>query len=267
MSDTPSPSAAHGAADHLASAKTSRVAVEMKGVNKWYGQFHVLKDVDLLVSQGERIVICGPSGSGKSTLIRCINRLEQHQSGSIVVDGVELDRDVKNIERVRSEVGMVFQQFNLFPHLTVLENCTLAPIWVRSMPRREAEEVAMEYLRRVRIPEQAAKYPGQLSGGQQQRVAIARSLCMKPKVMLFDEPTSALDPEMIKEVLDVMIELANEGMTMICVTHEMGFARTVADSILFMDKGEIVEQGPPSTFFANPRTERLKLFLSQILGH
>jgi len=267
MSDTPSPSAASGAADHIASAKTSRVAVEMKGVNKWYGQFHVLKDVDLLVSQGERIVICGPSGSGKSTLIRCINRLEEHQRGSIVVDGVELDRDVKNIERVRSEVGMVFQQFNLFPHLTVLENCTLAPIWVRSMPRREAEEIAMEYLRRVRIPEQAAKYPGQLSGGQQQRVAIARSLCMKPKVMLFDEPTSALDPEMIKEVLDVMVELANEGMTMICVTHEMGFARTVADSILFMDKGEIVEQGPPSTFFANPRTERLKLFLSQILGH
>ena len=267
MSDTPSPSAAPGATDHLASAKTSRVAVEMKGVNKWYGQFHVLKDVDLLVSQGERIVICGPSGSGKSTLIRCINRLEEHQRGSIVVDGVELDRDVKNIERVRSEVGMVFQQFNLFPHLTVLENCTLAPIWVRSMPRREAEEIAMEYLRRVRIPEQAAKYPGQLSGGQQQRVAIARSLCMKPKVMLFDEPTSALDPEMIKEVLDVMVELANEGMTMICVTHEMGFARTVADSILFMDKGEIVEQGPPSTFFANPRTERLKLFLSQILGH
>ena len=261
MADTPS------APDHIASAKTSRVAVEMKGVNKWYGQFHVLKDVDLAVNQGERIVICGPSGSGKSTLIRCINRLEQHQRGSIVVDGVELSGDLKNIERVRSEVGMVFQQFNLFPHLTVLENCTLAPIWVRSMPRREAEEVAMEYLRRVRIPEQAAKYPGQLSGGQQQRVAIARSLCMKPKVMLFDEPTSALDPEMIKEVLDVMVELANEGMTMICVTHEMGFARTVADSILFMDKGEIVEQGPPSTFFANPSTERLKLFLSQILGH
>ena len=268
MSDTPSPSPASGAADHIASAKTSRVAVEMKGVNKWYGQFHVLKDVDLLVSQGERIVICGPSGSGKSTLIRCINRLEEHQRGSIVVDGVELDRDVKNIERVRSEVGMVFQQFNLFPHLTVLENCTLAPIWVRSMPRREAEEIAMEYLRRVRIPEQARKYPGQLSGGQQQRVAIARALCMRPRIMLFDEPTSALDPEMIKEVLDTMIELAESGMTMVCVTHEMGFARQVADRVVFMDRGEVVESGPPERMFNAPETDRLRMFLSQILrGH
>jgi general L-amino acid transport system ATP-binding protein len=265
MSDTPSPSAASGAADHIASAKTSRVAVEMKGVNKWYGQFHVLKDVDLLVSQGERIVICGPSGSGKSTLIRCINRLEEHQRGSIVVDGVELDRDVKNIERVRSEVGMVFQQFNLFPHLTVLENCTLAPIWVRSMPRREAEEIAMEYLRRVRIPEQAAKYPGQLSGGQQQRVAIARALCMNPKIMLFDEPTSALDPEMIKEVLDTMVELASSGMTMLVVTHEMAFARRVADRVIFMDHGEIVEQNTPEAFFDDPRYDRTRAFLGQIL--
>ncbi|MBL8702566.1 MAG: amino acid ABC transporter ATP-binding protein [Alphaproteobacteria bacterium] len=241
--------------------------IELKKVNKWYGDFHVLKDVDLTVYPGQKLVVCGPSGSGKSTMIRCINRLEEHQEGSIVVDGVELTNDLKNIEQVRREVGMVFQQFNLFPHLTVLENLTLAPIWVRKVPKKEAEETAMYFLERVRIPEQAAKYPGQLSGGQQQRVAIARSLCMKPKVMLFDEPTSALDPEMIKEVLDVMIELANEGMTMICVTHEMGFARTVAENIIFMDKGEIVEQGPPATFFHNPRTDRLKTFLSQILGH
>ncbi|MBM3479284.1 MAG: amino acid ABC transporter ATP-binding protein [Alphaproteobacteria bacterium] len=241
--------------------------IELRKVNKWFGDFHVLRDIDLTVHAGQKLVVCGPSGSGKSTMIRCINRLEEHQEGDIVVDGVELTNDLRNIEQIRREVGMVFQQFNLFPHLTVLENLTLAPIWVRKVPRKEAEESAMYFLERVRIPEQAAKYPGQLSGGQQQRVAIARSLCMKPKVMLFDEPTSALDPEMIKEVLDVMVELANEGMTMICVTHEMGFARTVADSILFMDKGEIVEQGPPSTFFANPRTERLKLFLSQILGH
>jgi len=244
-----------------------RPMIELRKVNKWFGDFHVLRDIDLTVHAGQKLVVCGPSGSGKSTMIRCINRLEEHQEGDIVVDGVELTNDLRNIEQIRREVGMVFQQFNLFPHLTVLENLTLAPIWVRKVPRKEAEESAMYFLERVRIPEQAAKYPGQLSGGQQQRVAIARSLCMKPKVMLFDEPTSALDPEMIKEVLDVMVELANEGMTMICVTHEMGFARTVADSILFMDKGEIVEQGPPSTFFANPRTERLKLFLSQILGH
>jgi len=244
-----------------------RPMIELRKVNKWFGDFHVLRDIDLTVHAGQKLVVCGPSGSGKSTMIRCINRLEEHQEGDIVVDGVELTNDLRNIEQIRREVGMVFQQFNLFPHLTVLENLTLAPIWVRKVPRKEAEESAMYFLERVRIPEQAAKYPGQLSGGQQQRVAIARSLCMKPKVMLFDEPTSALDPEMIKEVLDVMVELANEGMTIICVTHEMGFARTVADSILFMDKGEIVEQGPPSTFFANPRTERLKLFLSQILGH
>jgi len=244
-----------------------RPMIELRKVNKWFGDFHVLRDIDLTVHAGQKLVVCGPSGSGQSTMIRCINRLEEHQEGDIVVDGVELTNDLRNIEQIRREVGMVFQQFNLFPHLTVLENLTLAPIWVRKVPRKEAEESAMYFLERVRIPEQAAKYPGQLSGGQQQRVAIARSLCMKPKVMLFDEPTSALDPEMIKEVLDVMVELANEGMTMICVTHEMGFARTVADSILFMDKGEIVEQGPPSTFFANPRTERLKLFLSQILGH
>jgi general L-amino acid transport system ATP-binding protein len=241
--------------------------IELRGVNKWYGDFHVLKDINLTVHQGQKVVVCGPSGSGKSTAIRCINRLEEHQQGDIVVDGIELTNDVKNVDAIRREVGMVFQQFNLFPHLTVLENLTLAPIWVRKVPKKEAEEAAMHYLERVRIPEQAKKYPGQLSGGQQQRVAIARSLCMKPKIMLFDEPTSALDPEMIKEVLDVMILLAREGMTMICVTHEMGFARTVADTIIFMDKGEIVEQGPPSTFFTNPKTDRLKLFLSQILGH
>ena len=241
--------------------------IELRGVDKWYGDFHVLKNINLDVGRGERVVVCGPSGSGKSTMIRCINRLEEHQRGRILVAGIELTSDVKNVEAIRREVGMVFQQFNLFPHLTVLENLTLAPIWVRKVPKKEAEETAMQYLQRVRIPEQANKYPGQLSGGQQQRVAIARSLCMKPKVMLFDEPTSALDPEMIKEVLDVMIGLANEGMTMICVTHEMGFARTVADNILFMDRGEIVEQGPPATFFANPKTDRLKTFLSQILGH
>jgi general L-amino acid transport system ATP-binding protein len=239
--------------------------IELQSVNKWYGQFHVLKDINLNVRQGERIVLCGPSGSGKSTTIRCINRLEEHQAGRIVVDGTELTRDLKNIETVRREVGMVFQHFNLFPHLTVLQNCTLAPMWVRKTPRREAEEAAMHYLERVRIPEQAHKYPGQLSGGQQQRVAIARALCMKPKIMLFDEPTSALDPEMVKEVLDTMIGLAQDGMTMLCVTHEMGFARTVADRVIFMDKGEVVEQNEPNAFFDNPQNERTKLFLGQIL--
>ncbi len=243
------------------------VMIELSGVNKWYGQFHVLKDINLTVYKGERIVICGPSGSGKSTMIRCINRLEEHQRGKIVVDGTELSHDLKNIEQVRREVGMVFQHFNLFPHLTVLENLTLAPIWVRKMPKKEAEEVAMHYLARVRIPEQALKYPGQLSGGQQQRVAIARSLCMNPKVMLFDEPTSALDPEMIKEVLEVMVELARSGMTMLCVTHEMGFARTVANRVIFMDRGEIIEQNTPEEFFLHPKSERTKLFLSQILHH
>ncbi len=241
--------------------------IEMKGVNKWFGDFHVLKNIDLSVAPGERIVVCGPSGSGKSTMIRCINRLEAHQQGSIVVDGIELTADVKRIHDVRREVGMVFQHFNLFPHLTVLENCTLAPIWVRHLPRKEAEEAAMKYLERVRIPEQATKYPGQLSGGQQQRVAIARSLCMNPRIMLFDEPTSALDPEMIKEVLDVMIELAGEGMTMLCVTHEMGFAKTVAHRVIFMDEGEIVEQNEPEAFFSNPRFDRTRLFLSQVLHH
>jgi len=227
----------------------------------------VLSDINLDVKEGEKIVICGPSGSGKSTLIRCINRLEEHQAGDIVVDGVTLTNDVKNIEAIRREVGMVFQSFNLFPHLTILDNLTLAPIWVKKMPKREAEEIAMALLKRVRIPEQALKYPGQLSGGQQQRVAIARALCMRPKIMLFDEPTSALDPEMVKEVLDVMIELAREGMTMLCVTHEMGFARAVADRVIFMDRGEIVEQNEPEAFFANPRNERTKLFLGQILHH
>jgi general L-amino acid transport system ATP-binding protein len=241
--------------------------IQLDHVNKWFGQFHVLRDVTLAVEKGQKVVVCGPSGSGKSTMIRCINRLEEHQSGRIVVDGVELTNDVKNVDAVRREVGMVFQHFNLFPHLTVLENLTLAPIWVRKIPKAEAEETAMTYLRRVKIPEQAQKYPGQLSGGQQQRVAIARALCMKPQVMLFDEPTSALDPEMVKEVLDVMTELAREGMTMICVTHEMGFARAVADFVVFMDKGEIVEQAPPREFFANPRSDRTKLFLSQILQH
>ncbi|TXL73195.1 amino acid ABC transporter ATP-binding protein [Vineibacter terrae] len=245
--------------------------IELEQVNKWYGQFHVLTDINLQVRQGEKIVICGPSGSGKSTLIRCINRLEEHQEGTIAVrvDGkrIELTNDVKNVEAIRKEVGMVFQSFNLFPHLTILDNLTLAPIWVKKLPKKEAEDVAMSLLRRVRIPEQAQKYPGQLSGGQQQRVAIARALCMRPQIMLFDEPTSALDPEMVKEVLDVMIELANEGMTMLVVTHEMGFARSVADRVIFMDRGEIVEQGPPKEFFANPRNERTRTFLSQILHH
>src|SRR5438445_5968110 len=241
--------------------------IEMRHVHKGSGDFHVRTEIDLDVKHGERVVVCGPSGSGKSTMIRCINRLEEHQQGQIIVAGIELTADVKNIEATRREVGMVFQQFNLFPHLTVLENLTLAPIWVRKLPRREAEETARLYLERVRIPEQADKYPGQLSGGQQQRVAIARSLCMKPEIMLFDEPTSALDPEMIKEVLDVMIELAQEGMTMVCVTHEMGFARTVADTMVFMDRGEIVERGPPQEFFANPKSDRTRLFLSQILAH
>jgi len=245
----------------------SKLAVEIRQMHKWYGQFHVLKDIDLEVTRGEKIVICGPSGSGKSTMIRCINRLEEHQQGDIIVDGVELTNDLKNIEAVRREVGMVFQHFNLFPHLTVLENCVLAPIWVRKTPRKEAEELAMQYLERVKIPDQALKFPGQLSGGQQQRVAIARSLCMKPRIMLFDEPTSALDPEMIKEVLDVMIELASEGITMLCVTHEMGFAKTVADRVIFMDGGEIIEENKPDQFFDNPQHERTKLFLSQILDH
>jgi general L-amino acid transport system ATP-binding protein len=243
------------------------VAIEMVGVHKWYGEFHVLKDINLTVNSGERIVICGPSGSGKSTLIRCINRLEEHQKGKIVVDGNELTGDLKNVELVRREVGMVFQQFNLFPHLTVLENCSLAPIWVRKMRKADAEDIAMQYLERVKIPEQALKYPGQLSGGQQQRVAIARSLCMSPRIMLFDEPTSALDPEMIKEVLDVMVELAESGMTMICVTHEMGFATAVANRVIFMDFGEIIEQNEPNEFFNNPQSDRTKLFLSQILHH
>ncbi len=243
----------------------TRPAIELQGMHKWYGEFHVLKNLDLTVQRGERIVICGPSGSGKSTMIRCINRLEEHQRGKIIVDGIELNNDLKNIDQVRREVGMVFQHFNLFPHLTVLENCCLAPIWVRKMPRKEAEEIAMLYLERVKIPEQAKKYPGQLSGGQQQRVAIARSLCMNPRIMLFDEPTSALDPEMIKEVLDVMIELADTGMTMLCVTHEMGFAKTVANSVIFMDGGEIIECNEPEEFFSNPQHERTKLFLSQIL--
>jgi general L-amino acid transport system ATP-binding protein len=242
-------------------------AVEMRHVHKWYGEFHVLKDINLQVRLGERVVICGPSGSGKSTMIRCINRLEEHQRGHIFVEGTELTNDVKNIDTIRREVGMVFQHFNLFPHLTVLENLTLGPTWVRKIPKKEAEDTAMMYLERVKIPEQANKFPGQLSGGQQQRVAIARSLCMKPKIMLFDEPTSALDPEMIKEVLDVMIELAEEGMTMMCVTHEMGFARTVGDTMVFMDGGEIVEMSEPEEFFANPKNERTKLFLSQILSH
>jgi general L-amino acid transport system ATP-binding protein len=250
-----------------ASQEAPEVAIEITRMHKWYGQFHVLKDINLKVKRGERIVICGPSGSGKSTMIRCINRLEEHQDGSIVVDGVELTNDLKNIETIRREVGMVFQHFNLFPHLTVMENCVLAPIWVRKTPRKEAEATAMKYLERVKIPEQASKFPGQLSGGQQQRVAIARSLCMNPRIMLFDEPTSALDPEMIKEVLDVMIELAREGMTMLCVTHEMGFAKTVADRVIFMDEGEIIEENHPSEFFDNPQHERTKLFLSQILNH
>ncbi|MCK0137515.1 amino acid ABC transporter ATP-binding protein [Aliiroseovarius sp. F47248L] len=244
---------------------SDEVAIEISGMNKWYGAFHVLRDIDLTVYQGERIVIAGPSGSGKSTLIRCINRLEEHQEGKIIVDGTELTSDLKNVDKVRSEVGMVFQHFNLFPHLTILENCTLAPIWVRKTPRKEAEEVAMHFLEKVKIPEQAHKYPGMLSGGQQQRVAIARSLCMMPRIMLFDEPTSALDPEMIKEVLETMVELAEEGMTMLCVTHEMGFAKEVANRVIFMDAGQIVEQNEPNEFFNNPQNERTKLFLSQIL--
>ena len=243
------------------------IAVEIVDMNKWFGAFHALRDINLTVYERERIVICGPSGSGKSTLIRCINRLEEHQSGTITVEGTELTSDLKNIDRIRSEVGMCFQHFNLFPHLTVLENCTLAPIWVRKIPRGEADETAMHFLEKVRIPEQAAKYPGQLSGGQQQRVAIARSLCMRPRIMLFDEPTSALDPEMIKEVLETMIELAEDGMTMLCVTHEMGFARQVADRVIFMDEGQIVEVNKPDEFFDNPRNDRTKLFLSQILNN
>ena len=248
-----------------AKIQSAEAAVIFRNVDKWYGPYHVLKDINLAVSRGERIVICGPSGSGKSTLIRCINRLEEHQKGEIVVDGTPLTSNLKNIDEVRREVGMVFQHFNLFPHLTVLENCTLAPIWVKKMPRKQAEEFAMEFLKRVKIPEQALKYPGQLSGGQQQRVAIARSLCMNPKIMLFDEPTSALDPEMIKEVLDVMSGLADDGMTMLCVTHEMGFARQVADRVVFMDGGQIVEIGSPKEFFSKPKNPRTKAFLDQIL--
>ena len=256
--------------EYLASAVRADAppAILLDKVNKWFGSLHVLRDVSLNVATGERVVVCGPSGSGKSTLIRCINRLETHQEGRIIVNGTELTDDIRALDEIRREVGMVFQSFNLFPHLTILENCTLAPIWVRNMPKQEAEALAMEYLTRVRIPEQAKKYPWQLSGGQQQRVAIARALCMKPRIMLFDEPTSALDPEMIKEVLDTMIGLAETGMTMICVTHEMGFARTVADRVVFMDQGEIVETGAPTQLFENPQTDRLQLFLSQILrGH
>ena len=246
---------------------SDEVIIEINQMHKWYGEFHVLKNINLQVKRGERIVICGPSGSGKSTAIRCINRLEEHQQGQIIVDGVELTSDLKQIEAIRREVGMCFQHFNLFPHLSVLENCTLAPIWVRKMKKADAEEIAMKYLERVKIPEQALKFPGQLSGGQQQRVAIARSLCMNPKVMLFDEPTSALDPEMISEVLDVMVELAEEGMTMLCVTHEMGFAKKVANRVIFMDAGEIIEENEPNEFFNNPQNERTQLFLSQIIQH
>ena len=247
--------------------KEQNKVIKINEMHKWFGTFHVLKNINLDVSQGERIVICGPSGSGKSTLIRCINRLEVHQKGDIIINGIELSGDLKNLEAIRSDVGMVFQSFNLFPHLSVLENCTLAPIWVRNMPKKEAESLAMDYLTRVKIPEQALKFPGQLSGGQQQRVAIARALCMKPQIMLFDEPTSALDPEMIKEVLDTMIELAGTGMTMLVVTHEMGFSKKVADSVIFMDEGEIIEQNDPKNFFNNPKNDRTKLFLSQILNH
>ena len=252
---------------HVASAISDEVVIELASVNKWYGEFHVLKDINLSVNKGERIVICGPSGSGKSTMIRCINRLEEHQAGDIIVNGTEMGNNLKNIDAIRRDVGMVFQSFNLFPHLTVLENCTLAPIWVKNMPKAEAEQIAMTFLERVKIPEQAGKYPGQLSGGQQQRVAIARSLCMNPTIMLFDEPTSALDPEMISEVLDVMVGLAESGMTMLVVTHEMGFAKRVADRVIFMDQGEIVEQNTPDEFFTNPKSDRTKLFLSQILAH
>ena len=241
---------------------SDEVAIQITDMNKWYGDFHVLKDINMTVNRGERIVVCGPSGSGKSTLIRCINRLEVHQKGQIIVDGTELTSDIKNIDKIRSEVGMCFQHFNLFPHLTILENCTLSPIWVRKTPKKEAEETAMHFLEKVKIPEQADKYPAQLSGGQQQRVAIARSLCMQPRIMLFDEPTSALDPEMISEVLDTMIELAEDGMTMICVTHEMGFARKVANRVIFMDQGQIVEQNEPESFFNAPKSERAQLFLS-----
>src|SRR5579859_3788977 len=252
----------------MSQAESAKAAITLDKVNKWYGQLHVLRDISLTIQEGERVVVCGPSGSGKSTMIRCINRLETHQAGHIYVEGTELTDDTRALDTIRREVGMVFQSFNLFPHLTILENCTLAPIWVRKMPRAEADELAMNFLTRVKIPEQAKKYPGQLSGGQQQRVAIARALCMRPKIMLFDEPTSALDPEMIKEVLDVMIELAESGMTMVCVTHEMGFARQVADRVVFMDRGEIVESGPPETMFESPQTNRLRIFLSQILrGH
>lgn len=250
-----------------APATDTTPSILLREVNKWYGEFHVLRNINLEVMKGQKVVVCGPSGSGKSTMIRCINRLEEHQRGQIFVDGIELTADVKNVDAIRREVGMVFQHFNLFPHLTVLENLTLAPIWVRGIPKKEAEETAMFYLERVRIPEQAQKYPGQLSGGQQQRVAIARALCMKPKIMLFDEPTSALDPEMVKEVLDTMVSLAREGMTMMVVTHEMGFARQVADFVVFMDRGEIVEMAPPTEFFSNPRSDRTRLFLSQILSH
>jgi general L-amino acid transport system ATP-binding protein len=250
-----------------ARVSATEVVIEITALNKWYGDFHVLKDINLKVMRGERIVICGPSGSGKSTVIRCINRLETHQSGRLVIDGVELTEDTKRIDEVRRDVGMVFQSFNLFPHLTILENCTLAPTWVRKMSKVEANKIAMRYLERVRIPEQANKYPAQLSGGQQQRVAIARALCMNPRIMLFDEPTSALDPEMIKEVLDVIVDLAREGMTMLIVTHEMGFARQVAHRMIFMDAGQIIEESPPEDFFTHPREERTKLFLSRILQH
>lgn len=253
--------------EHQHNIADEKDIIQIKDLNKWYGEFHVLKDINLNVKKGERIVICGPSGSGKSTMTRCINRLEEFQRGSLIVNGVEMIEDVKNIEAIRREVGMVFQHFNLFPHLTILENLTLGPIWVQKKPKAEAEATAMKYLERVKIPDQAHKFPGQLSGGQQQRVAIARSLCMNPEIMLFDEPTSALDPEMIKEVLDVMVELADEGMTMLCVTHEMGFAKKVADRVIFMDAGEIVEQNTPDEIFNNPQTDRLQLFLSQILEH
>lgn len=251
----------------MQSGISDEVMIHMDNVNKWYGTFHVLRDINLKVHKGERIVVCGPSGSGKSTLIRCLNRLEEHQSGTITVQGITLNNDLKNIDEIRRDVGMVFQHFNLFPHLSILENCTLAPIWVRKLPKAEAEKIAMRYLERVKIPEQAHKYPGQLSGGQQQRVAIARSLCMEPQLMLFDEPTSALDPEMIKEVLDTMVSLAEDGMSMICVTHEMGFARKVANRVIFMDEGQVIEQNEPEEFFNNPQSERTKLFLSQILNH
>jgi len=264
MSDQAAAVDPHAGRGRMHISKTD-VAIDIVDMNKWYGDFHVLKNINLRVMRGERIVVCGPSGSGKSTMIRCINRLEEHQKGRIVVDGIELTNDLKRIDEIRREVGMVFQHFNLFPHLTIMENLTLAPIWVRKMPKHEADEVAMRYLERVRIPEQASKYPGQLSGGQQQRVAIARALCMNPRIMLFDEPTSALDPEMIKEVLEVMVDLAEEGMTMLVVTHEMGFARQVADRVIFMDAGQIVEQNEPEQFFTNPQHERTKLFLSQIL--